>query len=312
MAKTTTTKPNGALSTAPTTTTDDKKKWTKPQTHRYKNVWVDDKGYRVDNWGRRLPGQDKPFQPIKDTTKKPSNKPVGLPGAPKGSAEEKFLKMTPEQQNAEVYGSAGSLYDRAIAQAMQWDPSKFNYQGQLDEARKVAMNQFEQTMGPEFARQEAEFNQRMLEQGIDPNSGAYQNQYRAMKNAQNEARQNAMTNAFTTGASYEQQGWQQQIQNQMLPAQLWQAYEKPYITQYATQQEAIQKEKDRQTALQQARISGGSATGAAQIAANAQRDIAAMQAMQGYNQPSQPSPWNAFAQGLGTGAGAAAANYALK
>ena len=311
MAKTKTTKPSGALSTAPTTTTDDKTKWKKPPTHRYKNVWVDDKGYRVDNWGRRLPGQDKPFEPIK--TKPTGNKPVGLPGAPKGSVEEKFRKMTPEQQNAEVYGSAGALYDRAMAQAMQWDPSKFNYQGNLDEARKVVMNQFEQTMGPEFARQDAEFNQRMLEQGIDPNSGAYQNQYRAIKNAQNEARQSAMTNAFTTGASYEQQGWQQQIQNQMLPAQLWQAYEKPYITQYASQQEAIQKEKDRQAALENARISGGSNTSAAQIQAQAQRDVAAMQAMQNYgNQGQGQNPWNAVAQGVGTGAGAAATNWALK
>lgn len=305
------TKSGGALSTAPTSTTDDKTKWKKPPTHKYKGVWVDDKGYRVDGYGRRLPGQDKPFQAIKET-KAPGTKPVGIPGAPKGSAEEKFRNLSPEQQNKEVYGSAGALYDQAMAQAMQYDPSKFNYQGQLDQARDVAMKQFHMSMDPEFARQEADFNQRMLEQGIDPNSGSYQAQYRAMKNAQNEALQSAMTNAFTAGAGYEQQGWQQQMQNVMMPGQLWQQFEKPYVTQYATEAEAIQADKNRQAQLQAARIGGGSAVSAAQIAANAQRDAAAMQAMQGYGGQPQVNPWAAAAQGVGTGSGAAATNWALR
>jgi hypothetical protein len=78
--------------------------------------------------------------------------------------------------------------------------------------------------------------------------------------------------------------------------------------QLATQAE--QAALDRQAQLQAARSGGGSAVAAARIQADAARDVAAMEGINRYTQPRQQSPGSALAQGLGTGAGAAATRWA--
>lgn len=265
---------------------------------------VNSKGKRIDSRGR----------PVKVAPTKPTAPaPVGTPNAPAGSVEEQFRRLSPEQQAAEMGTDYGAYMNQAWAQEQaRLAAGRPDFSSQLESARQNVMGQFERTMGPEFQRQQMELRQRLAEQGIDPNSGAYQAQMKMLNDAQSNARQNAMSQAFTQGAEYEQQGFTQDVTGRLLPFQIGQLGARPWELGFAARTEAEQKEKDRQAALQQARIGGGSAVNAAKIQADAARDAAAMQAMNQWNQPKQPSFGSGFAQGFGTGSGAAATNWALK
>lgn len=176
------------------------------------------------------------------------------------------------------------------------------FQNQLDQARNTVMNQFEATMAPQFQREQAAFNERMAIQGIDPNSGRYKDEYKAMMDAQNSQRMQAQTQAFQLGAGYQQQGFEQGVTGQMMPFQQWAAASKPWELQYAAGQEAQQNELTRQAQLQQARMSAGASTRAAQINADASRYATDMNAInQGYNQNQQPNLGNQIIGGAVTG-----------
>ena len=237
----------------------------------------------------------------------------GTPGAPPGSPEAAFRNMSPDQQVAEMGEDYGAYLNQAWAQeqARLGQPQP-DFSNQLESARQNVMGQFERTMGPEFQRQQMELRQRMAEQGIDPNSGAYQAQMKMLNDSQNSARQNAMSQAFTQGAEYQQQGFTQDVTGRTLPFQIAQLGSEPWKLGFAARTEAQQKALDRQAQERVARAGGGAAIRAAQIQADAARDTAAMQAMNGYNQQPKPNPWSGFATGFGTGAGAAATNSLLK
>lgn len=237
----------------------------------------------------------------------------GTPGATPGSPEAAFRGLTPEQQAQEMGTDYGAYLNQAYAQEQQQLAQGMpDFSGQLESARQNVMGQFERTMGPEFQRQQMELRQRLSEQGIDPNSGAYQAQMKALNDSQNAARQNAMSQAFTQGAEYQQQGFTQNVTGRMLPFQIAQLGSEPWKLGYAARTEAQQKALDRQAQERIARAGSGAAVRAAEIQAQSARDIAAMQAMNQYNQPKQPSVWSGVASGLGTGAGAAATNWALR
>lgn len=262
----------------------------------------------------KLPGQ----KAAGEHKKRNGNKGVGLPGAEPGSVENKFRKLPKEGQTDELRSDVGAFANNMFANAMQYDPNR-PFQGyeqpfsqEMSRARESVMGEFNRTMQPEFERQDAEFNQRMLEQGIDPNSGAYQNQYRAMKEAQGQARQSAMSNAFQLGSSYQQQGFGQGLQANMLPFQQYQATENLWALPYQTEAASREAEANRKAQIEAARMGGGSNVTAAQIAAAAQRDVAAMGYAQNWQGQPKPNPWAAAIGGIAQGAGAVVANNYLK
>lgn len=297
---------SGALSKDPSTKPD---KFVKPKTRKYRGVWVDPQGYKVDGYGRRLSGQTKPFAPPTETNK-PSNKP---PTNPNVTKDKDFRNLSQDKQIGEVGTDALAYTNLAFKKEQErLAAGQPNFSNQLDSARKVVLGQFERTMGPEFQRQQMELRQRMAEQGIDPNSGAYQAQMKMLNDSQNNARQNAMTEAFTQGAGYQQQGFTQDVTGRMLPFQIGQMSSEAWKLPFAARTEAEQKELDRQAAIQQARISGGATVGAARENAAAARDVAAAENMNRYNPVKKPSVGSSFATGFGTGSGAAATNLVLK
>jgi len=234
----------------------------------------------------------------------------GTPGAPAGTPEAAFRNLNEPAQTQELGEDYGAYLNQAFAQEQaRLAAGQPDFSSQLESARQNVMGQFERTMGPEFERQQMQLRQRLAEQGIDPNSGAYQAQMKMLNDAQSNARQNAMTEAFTQGAGYQQQGFAQDVTGRTLPFQLAELGSKPYQLGFAARTQAEQAALDRQAQLQAARSGGGSAVRAAQIQADAARDVAAMQGMGQYTQPKQPSAGSALAQGLGTGVGAAATRY---
>jgi len=305
----------GALSTSPSAATN-KPAAEKPSTEGLKRVspgmyrnsqgqLTNSKGVRIDSRGR----------PLKNVTppKQTAPKPVGTPTAPTGSVEEQFRNLTPEQQVAEMGTDYGAYLNEAFAREQaRLAAGQPDFSSQLESARQNVMGQFERTMGPEFERQQMQLRQRMAEQGIDPNSGAYQAQMKMLNDAQNSARQNAMTEAFTQGAGYQQQGFTQDVTGRMLPFQIAQAGSRPWELGFAARTEAQQKELDRKAQLEAARSGGGASVRSAQIQADAMRDVAAMERMNQYNQQPKPNIGSSLAQGLGSGSGAAAVNWATR
>jgi len=237
----------------------------------------------------------------------------GTPGATPGTPESAFRGLPFEGQVQEVGSDALAYQNEAWRQEQQRLAQGMpDFSSQLESARQNVMGQFERTMGPEFERQQMELRQRMAEQGIDPNSGAYQAQMKMLNDAQNNARQNAMSQAFTQGADYQQQGFTQNIASRTLPFQLFQMGSEPWKLSYAAQQEAKQAELNRQAQERIAKSSGGSALGVAQLNRQTALDVAAMQNMGQYGQQPRPNPWSSAAQGIGTGVGLGAANAFLK
>jgi len=235
----------------------------------------------------------------------------GTPGAPPGTPEAAFRGLTPEGQIQETGTDALALQNEAYAREMErMRQGQPDFSSQLESSRQQAMGQFERTMGPEFERQQMQLRQRMAEQGIDPNSGAYQAQMKMLNDAQSNARQNAMSQAFTQGAEYQQQGFTQDVTSRTMPFQFAQMGADAWKLPYAAKTQAEQAALDRQAQLQAARSGGGSAVAAARIQADAARDVAAMEGINRYTQPRQQSPESALAQGLGTAAGAAATRWA--
>jgi hypothetical protein len=164
----------------------------------------------------------------------------------------------------------------------------------------------------------------MVEQGIDPNSGAYQVQYQNMKEAQNAARQGAQAQAFQLGAGYQQQGFQQGMQGRGFALEQLAAttpyFTLPYQTGMAGQQQEAQRqfegqqaEANRRAAMEQAQLGARTSMGTAQLGAQTQRDIATMQMVNsqyGNQQQQQAPPWYNYAiQGAVQGGTAGFINY---
>jgi hypothetical protein len=302
----------GALSTNPSAKTPAANKPADGLKRVSPGIYRNPQGQLVNSSGKRI---DSRGRPVKTAPEKPAqqNKPVGTPNAPAGSVEEKFRNLSQDRQAQEMGTDYGAYLNQAFAQEQaRLAAGQPDFSGQLESARQNVMGQFERTMGPEFQRQQMELRQRMAEQGIDPNSGAYQAQMKMLNDSQNNARQNAMTQAFTQGAEYQQQGFTQDVTGRLLPFQIGQLGSEPWKLGFAARTEAEQKEKDRQAAIQQARISGGATIGAARENAAAARDVAAADNMNRYNPVKKPNPLNSAIQGVATGGSAAATNHFLR
>lgn len=244
-----------------------------------------------------------------------------------------FYGQNQETQGQTMQDIAGYQAIQAMKGTQGYDPnnpyagmSEQGFQGQLEQARQSVMGEFERTMGPQFEREEQAFRQRMAEQGIDPNSGAYQVQYQNMKEAQNAARQGAQAQAFQLGAGYQQQNFQQGMEGRRLPFEQLAAttpyFTLPYQTGMAGQQaelqrkfEAEQLRAQNEQRMREAQLGASTTMGAAQLGAQTQRDIATMQMVNSQygNQQPQTVPWYNYAiQGAAQGAGAGIINYMNK
>lgn len=262
-----------------------------------KGQWVNKDGLRVDGYGRLLPGQK---------TKTPKPPPSNQPPL---TEEEKFRQLSPAKQDAATREGSGAFVNQVLEGGMGYDPNdptknyQMGFQASMDKAYGNVMDQFNRSMQPEFDRQNAEFNQRMAEQGIDPNSGSYQAQYRALQNAQNEARQNAMNQATQQAYAVQQQGFQQQQGAYLTPFQAMQTGIIPWATQYGSEQDLLKQRMANEAAIQQQRISSGASVASARIGAEAQKygyDINALN--QGYNRTQQPNLTNTVIGGVVQGA----------
>lgn len=174
----------------------------------------------------------------------------------------------------------------------------------LEQAQASVMDQFNRQMDPQFARQSQDFQQQMLAQGIDPNSDAYKIRYAEMQRAQNDARLSAQSQAYQLGMESQKQGFGQYMQGLQYPLQVADIMKSGWQVPLTFQQDAQQREKDRQAQLEAQRMSSGASVQAAQIQAQAQRDATNAALMQQYGTPQQGTNYgNQFVSNLVGGVG---------
>ena len=151
--------------------------------------------YKTDNINNYITRNTK--QPSSGTPPKKPDPVAKLPG------------NTPEEQDKALVKEGGAAFINMAEFGDSFDPNnpyaKFEtgFLRTRNRAYNDVMSQFERSTQDEFARQNAQFQQRMAEQGIDPQSATYQGQYKALADAQGRARQEAMSAA--TNKSYEVQ-----------------------------------------------------------------------------------------------------------
>ena len=213
---------------------------------KHKGQWVDKEGYRVDNYGKRLANQAKPFVAAKDNpfapkTSTPTTQgPAALPPPP-----------TPQQQ---VEQGLPSLVAEGIQGARDFDPNTYQqkYEPQFEQGMQRAYdtiyNQFERKNQEQFARQNEQLQQSLVERGLDPNSPAYQALTRQLAEQQASARQDAQNAAWQQAQGYQQQGYTQATGSALLPGQI----ASPLYELYGQQQglSASQQEAEKQRRFQ--------------------------------------------------------------
>lgn len=241
--------------------------------------------------------------------------------------KERFMVKTPKERQAELEWQAQERVRNLQQQGEQFDVNRpyAGYEMGFGEARDKAysdvMSQFERSMAPEFQRQNAEFQQRMADQGLDPNSGAYQAQYRALANAQNEARLNAQSTASQQAYQVQKQAFEQGQQASLQPLEYlkasqpyWQVpYEQGGAVNLANIQGVFglkQQEMQNKAALEQARLSSGTSMSIARMQQEAEDERWRRQQVGGYpqgNPPKQPGAAEGFKQTLPIGIASAKA-----
>lgn len=210
----------------------------------------------------------------------------------------KFPTQTPEQQKKTLVGEGGQPYLNLVQYGDSFDPNNpyAKYETAFTRARDRAYNdvmaQFERSTQDEFARQNAQFQQRMAEQGIDPNSATYQAQYKALSDAQARARQEAMSAASTKSYEVQNQAYQQ------AGAAVNQLTEMAKVGLIPWQQ--VQEARDAME-RQQAVIAGEAARTAETTKAS--KEIAAITSVKAQTNPAAAGVQTSFATGLLSGGG---------
>jgi hypothetical protein len=159
---------------------------------KHKGKWVNPEGFLVDNYGKVIPGQSKPFVAPKENPFKKETKPTGptKPG-PKPPP-------SPEQITNKAFQQGGQAYTNITNRFNQFDPntvqSDYNpeYNAQMDRVRNSYMDQFNRRNEQAFANERTDIQQQIAERGLDPSSPAAQAMVRDMNDRQDRARQEAM------------------------------------------------------------------------------------------------------------------------
>ena len=215
-------KNRGAMATDPKTP-----KTSKRGNWQYNGQWVNKEGYKVDGYGKPLPGQNKPFVPANKNpfAPKPSNPTTQGPAAPTA------------QQN--IQSGMQGLVQEGIDYAQGFDPNTFQqqYEPQFEQGMQRAYdtiyNQFERKNQEQFARQNEQLQQSLVERGLDPNSPAYAALTKQLAEQQGSARQDAQNAAWQAAQSYQQQGYTQATGSALLPGQI----ANPYLELYGQGQQ---------------------------------------------------------------------------
>lgn len=194
---------------------------------QFNGQWVDKEGYKVDGYGKRLGNQTKPFVPANKNpfAPKPSTPTTQGPAAPTA------------QQNIQT-GMQG-LVQEGIDYAQGFDPNTFQqqYEPQFEQGMQRAYdtiyNQFERKNQEQFARQNEQLQQSLVERGLDPNSPAYAALTKQLAEQQGSARQDAQNAAWQAAQGYQQQGFTQATGSALLPSQI----ASPYLELYGQGQQ---------------------------------------------------------------------------
>jgi hypothetical protein len=228
-------------------------------------------------------------------------------------------QLTPEQQADQgIYGGLNQQLGFLQSQG-QFQPGDFGQQ--MQQAYGNVMQNFERTMGPQFAREQADFRQMAAERGLDPNSEAYRSLQQQVNQNQESQRQAAMSSAQTAAQGVQQQGFTQAATQYQMPGTMLGALS-PFYNQLGEQQQFGQSltwdqqklAQQNQQALEQLRLQGQinrsmprgdpNALTFAQRMEMLDREMANRAAIQG-NQPPQKeqSTGNAFVSGAASGVG---------
>lgn len=274
---------------------------------QFNGQWVDKEGYKVDGYGKRLANQAKPFVP---TNKNPF--------APKTSTPTTQGQAPAPTAQQNIQSGMEGLVQEGITDARNFDPSQFQqqYEPQFEQGMQRAYdtiyNQFERKNQEQFARQNEQLQQSLVERGLDPNSPAYQALTKQLADQQASARHDAQSEAWKAAQGYQQQGYQQATGTALLPGQI----ATPYLDLYGQQQQlqftgseaekqrqwqARQNQLEMQNRLQIAKRQGGGGGTNASEAAFAQYMMSQYGPQQGGGQSTLNAGVAGAAQGIGAG-----------
>ena len=127
-------------------------------------------------------------------------------------------QQSPYQMPQQGIGQGINQYLGYMQQQGQFQPGSFGEQ--MNKAYGDVMQQFQQTTGPQFQREQAEFAQMAAERGLDPNSEAYRSLQGQLSRRQDLARQQAMNQASQAAQAVQAQGFEQAAQQYQMPAQM--------------------------------------------------------------------------------------------
>ena len=238
----------------------------------------------------------------------------GLRGKLKAGGQAPIQEQSPQQQLQTTAGTSADIFQRMGGYAQGFDPSTMQsqydpiYSQEMERARQNVMGQFERQMGPEFQRQQEQFQQMAAERGLDPNSVAYKTQLQQLNERQDAARQQAMSSAESAAQGVQSQMYQQATGLSLLPGQIAGQFMTPYeYQQKMLQLQAQQKyesEEARRERESRERIARIGASSGSQAPSTYDRWIAG-QIEGGYDQTPQPNPWatgiGGFVGGFGQG-----------
>jgi len=216
-------KNRGAMATDPKTP-----KTSKRGNWQYNGQWVNKEGYKVDGYGKPLPGQNKPFVPAKNN-----------PFAPKASTPTTQGPAAAPTAQENIEGGMQGLVQEGINYARDFDPNTYQqqYEPQFEQGMQRAYdtiyNQFERKNQEQFARQNEQLQQSLVERGLDPNSPAYAALTKQLAEQQGSARQDAQSAAWQAAQGYQQQGYTQATGSALLPGQI----ASPYLELYGQGQQ---------------------------------------------------------------------------
>lgn len=190
----------------------------------------DNKGFQVGTDAQTLAQQQAVFQKRVDAGKTGKavknlaavNKAIGALGTDPGQNPQPAPTQAPTPQNTqgftEATDNANSYLNNVFGQLQnqgQFNPGDYTQMRQ--QASDVAMNEFNRQNSARFAQEDANFEQQMAEQGIDPNS----EKYRYLKGQNDLSRQNAIqgaqNNAFQMGQSEQAQAYGQAANTYNMP-----------------------------------------------------------------------------------------------
>lgn len=211
---------------------------------KYNGVWVNKDGFKVDNYGKVLPGQNKPFVPA---SKNPFGAKTPTPSTPATPTPSTPAKPAAPTGQKKIQTNMNKLVQEGIQDARKFDPNTFqqNYEPQFEQGMQRAYNtiydQFERKNQDVFARQNEQLQQSLVERGLDPNSPAYAALTKQLAEQQASARQDAQSAAWQAAQDYQQQGFNQATGTALLPAQV----AAPYLELYGQRQGFQQQTQER-------------------------------------------------------------------